>query len=384
MSSTAPHNPPDAAEHGIVAIVLAAGLSSRMGSCKPMLPLDGACALQRTISLFRDAGVSHVLVVLGHRSVDLQPVVERSGACPVINHSYLDGMYSSFLAACHALPSRVQAAFVLPADVPLIRPVTIKLILSSFASNPTPILYPLFSGHRGHPPLIARPILDEATQGARGPLSSLLERHSAEAHDVPVFDEAIHTDMDTPSDYQELCTQANRRDIPSEAECDALLQIQRVPAHIVRHTHAVATVAASLADALTAHGIHLDLPLVRAAALLHDMAKGEHDHAVIAAQRLRAFGFDRVAEVVATHSDLPGFSVIDERAVVFLADKLVRNDQPVSLEERFAPAIERYHDMPQVRAAAQLRKQTAIRIAAVVEHLVGTPIAHFISAEVHS
>jgi CTP:molybdopterin cytidylyltransferase MocA len=384
MSSTAPHNPPDAAEHGIVAIVLAAGLSSRMGSCKPMLPLDGACALQRTILLFHSAGISHVLVVLGHRAAELQPVVERNGARPVINPRYQNGMYSSFLAACHALPSAVQAAFVLPADVPLVRPVTIKLMLSEFASHPTRILYPLFSECRGHPPLIARHILNEAVHGASGPLSSLLERHATEAHDVPVFDEAIHTDMDTPADYQALCTQANQRDIPSAAECNALLQIQRVPAQVVRHTHAVAIVAVSLAAAVTAHGIHLDLPLVRAAALLHDLAKGERNHAVVAAQRLRACGFDRVAEVVAMHTDLPDFSAIDEQAVVFLADKLVRNDQPVSLEERFAPALERYRDMPQALAAAQRRKQIALRIAAAVEHITGSQLARFVNAEVRS
>lgn len=384
MNSVLSNNTPDSTRDGIAAIVLAAGLSSRMGCCKPLLTLDGTTALQRVIALFHNAGVHRVLVVLGHNAEKLQPLVECNGARPVINSQYKEGMYSSFLAACHTLTRDVQAAFVLPADIPLIRPATIQLLLSSFAATPTQILYPLFSGRRGHPPLIARSILDEAAQGAPGPLSSLLERHATEAGEMSVFDEAIHTDMDTPTDFRELVALALQRAIPSEAECEALLQFHSVPASVVAHSRAVAAVAISLARSLATHNVQLNLALVRAAALLHDLAKGEPNHAAVAARRLRAFGFDRVADVIAVHSDLSSFSDLDERAVVFLADKLVRNDQIVSIDERFASALERYHDIPEALAAAQMRKQTALLIAAAVEHIIGMPLTSLVNEEVHS
>ncbi len=384
MNSAAQHNPSDPAVPGVAAIVLAAGLSSRMGCSKPLLPLAGNCALEHAVALFRMCSVHDVLVVLGHRAEALQSVVEHSGARWVLNERYRDGMYSSIIAAGAALPSSVQAAFVLPADVPLVRPATVLQMLAAFAPKRHAVLYPVFAGQRGHPPLIARSILDEAVQGASGPLSSLLERHAAASLDVPVFDEAIHADMDTPADYDALCMRARQRDIPSDSECTALLESHGVHAAIVRHANAVAAIAQALAGALTRSGIHLDVCLIRAGALLHDLAKGEKNHAAAGAVLLRALGFERVSEIVAAHTDLPDFDIVDERAVVFLADKLVRSDQHVSLDERFAPALHRFRDDPGALAAAQRRKQTALRVALEIERMIGASIENLLCEEVHS
>jgi hypothetical protein len=62
----------------------------------------------------------------------------------------------------------------------------------------------------------------------------------------------------------------------------------------------------------------------------------------------------------------------------------VRNDQIVSIDERFASALERYHDIPEALAAAQMRKQTALLIAAAVEHIIGMPLTSLVNEEVHS
>src|SRR5579863_5421681 len=104
MNSTAPISR-DAANHRLAAIVLAAGASSRMGSLKPTLVIAGTTALERSVASFRDAGIDEVMVVLGHRAKELQPLAERCGARSVFNPDFREGMYSSLAAGARALPA---------------------------------------------------------------------------------------------------------------------------------------------------------------------------------------------------------------------------------------------------------------------------------------
>jgi CTP:molybdopterin cytidylyltransferase MocA len=194
----------------LAAMVLAAGASSRMGALKPLLRLAGITALERSLGLFREAGVDDVLVVLGHRAAELCPLVEQCGARWIENPHPDDGMYSSIVAGARSLASATRGVFVLPADVPLVLPATIRQLAAAFIERPNGIVYPVFGNRRGHPPLIARSILDQAVNGAAGPLRALLALHEPAAMNVPVADEAIHLDMDTPADFERLQTLAAR------------------------------------------------------------------------------------------------------------------------------------------------------------------------------
>ena len=51
---------------GLGAIILAAGLSSRMGRLKPILPLGGGTLLGQCIEVLREGGVADIVVVCGH------------------------------------------------------------------------------------------------------------------------------------------------------------------------------------------------------------------------------------------------------------------------------------------------------------------------------
>ena len=190
MSSANQHVAAEGDESRLAAIVLAAGYSSRMAEFKPLLPLGGSTALERCIGVFRAAGIAEVIAVLGHRTDELQPLAERAGARCVRNPHFERGMFSSVAAGCRALPGWVEAAFVLPADIPLVRPNTIRHLAAAFVLRGAGIVYPVFEGRRGHPPLIARKILvDTAEKDAAGPLSELLARYENEAIDLPVADQ---------------------------------------------------------------------------------------------------------------------------------------------------------------------------------------------------
>ena len=146
----------------------------------------------------------------------------------------------------------------------------------------------------------------------------------------------------------------------TEEVCMALLHAAGTPEQVIAHGRAVAEEALRLADRLPAEEAAPDRPLLYAAALLHDVARAEPNHAETGAAWVRALGYPEVADVIARHHDEDGDS-LDEAALLFLADKYVRGTEHVSLEERFAASAERCTD-EEARAAHDRRYQAAKRL----------------------
>ncbi|UCD70601.1 MAG: HD domain-containing protein [Syntrophobacterales bacterium] len=120
--------------------------------------------------------------------------------------------------------------------------------------------------------------------------------------------------------------------------------------HIIRHCIKVAELALSISTALNRRGENLNLNLVGAAALLHDITKAEsldsgEDHSLTAYQLLRKLGHNRIAEIVRQHVFLlkhPDSAWVSEEEVVNYSDKRVRHDQIVTLRDRFDDLRVRY------------------------------------------
>jgi putative nucleotidyltransferase with HDIG domain len=171
------------------------------------------------------------------------------------------------------------------------------------------------------------------------------------------------------------------RDIPTTAECEAMLEQHRVPETRRSHSRRVAELAGKFAEALVATGLAVDPELARAGGLLHDIAKGQPKHAETGAAIVRDYGMPRLAAIVAAHMKMDFTGTVDERAIVYLADKLVAGDQRVTLDERFRLALLRFRDNREAREGAQRRKAVAEQIATAIEARVGTPL-DAIAAEV--
>jgi CTP:molybdopterin cytidylyltransferase MocA len=370
---------------GVSAIIPAAGLSSRMSGFKPLLPLNGMYAVERVIGIFRAAGVGRILVVCGHRADEIEPVVRAAGAEPVMNPDYRLGMFSSVLAGVRALDGESRAFFMLPVDVMLVRRDTIRRLLSSHEHAPGRILHPVFNGRRGHPPLIPAALGSEISgwQGEGG-LAGYLASREEIADQVPVADEFTLFDVDTDQDYREAIGRLEDYDLPSRAECLALLEIEpNVNDMGRRHSRAVADVALRLAFALNAVRTpkeRLDLRLVEAAGLLHDIAKGLPDHEREGGRRLSAMGYPRVGRVVAAHRDIDPEEAdrIGEREVVYFADKLVRGDSLVTVRERFEAKMEEYGQDPEAAAAIRGRMERALRLESRIEAETGVPAGEIV------
>jgi CTP:molybdopterin cytidylyltransferase MocA len=187
----------------IGALVLAAGYSSRMGTFKPLLPVGPVTAIERAVSCFLKAGITDVTVVVGYRADEIVPVLESSGVKWVFNHDFSSGMLSSVLRGIGSLAPHVRAFFMLPCDIPLVEPETIKSLIASYlCGSAPPVIYPVHRGRRGHPPLISRDCVSDLTPAQEGGMRSFLHRFKDEAVDVEVADEGILIDFDTPEDYR--------------------------------------------------------------------------------------------------------------------------------------------------------------------------------------
>lgn len=137
---------------------------------------------------------------------------------------------------------------------------------------------------------------------------------------------------------------------PSTVTCRRLLAAHSVPTHIRRHSAQVARVARRIAEALHERGEIVDVGLIEAAALLHDIAKApcleSHlDHATEGGRVLRELGLEAVAAIVERHVHLGDWNPrgpVTGAEVVNYADKRVLYIQIVSLPERFRDLIARY------------------------------------------
>ncbi len=198
------------------ALILTAGFSSRMGRFKPLLPLGTTTVLERVISTFQAAGVDDIRVVTGHRAGEIEPVATAMGLKTVFNSDYDRGMFSSVTAGVRSLCPDQSAFFVMPVDIPLVAPDTVRGLIALWQEKQPAIVYPVFEGRRGHPPLISMAIRDHilswpGRQGLRGALEALEDP----VLEFNTDDRYILTDMDRPEDYEQIQQWADPPDRPA-------------------------------------------------------------------------------------------------------------------------------------------------------------------------
>ncbi len=360
-------------------VVLAAGYASRMGSCKALLELDGVPALEGVVRRLEAGGVTETVVVTGSYREEVEAAARGLGCVTAYNAHFDQGMYSSVLAGVQALSDEVEAFLLLPVDIPLVRETTVRAILEESGAG-LDVVYPAFLGRKGHPPLISRRLIPEILDfDGEGGLRILLARHDEASRMLDVPDEGIVMDMDTPEDYRKLQAYAAQSSVPSVREAKALLEMVGTPLKVQGHCRAVAEVALELAKALGTEA-RLDLRLLESAALLHDIAKTEPDHAGTGAALLERWGYPDVADLVRPHMDLEaGTPLISEAAVLYLADKLTRGESLYTLDEREAMAREKFAGDPGALEGMRRRLGKAREVQHEIERLTGRRIIEILA-----
>ncbi|MBS3105738.1 HDIG domain-containing protein [Candidatus Woesearchaeota archaeon] len=134
--------------------------------------------------------------------------------------------------------------------------------------------------------------------------------------------------------------------IPTKEECLILLNKNKTPSKVIKHSMAVCKLAESIAEKLITKGIKLNKKLIIAAALLHDIERAKENHVVKGANLLKRMGFREVSEVVKKHSlyklQQKKQPKTWEEKIVFYADKRVMGNNIVSLKKRFGALEKRY------------------------------------------
>jgi len=188
----------------IEAIVLAAGLGTRMGQAKPLLLVDGEPALARVLRRIRDAGLAHPVVVLGAPSAQrIDEAVDLTDATIVLNESPEAGMSGSLRLGLAAVSGEAAGALVFHADMPFVATETVQAVVRA-ADCGADIAAPRFRGHRGFPVFFRQarfPELRESLVGDTGG-RAYLETHRDELVCVDVDDPGCVHDIDRPGDLK--------------------------------------------------------------------------------------------------------------------------------------------------------------------------------------
>jgi molybdenum cofactor cytidylyltransferase len=188
----------------IAAVVLAAGLSTRMGTPKMILPWGQTTVIGQVVAAVAQAGADPILVVTGGAHAAVQAALRGSPARPLYNPRHAEGgMLSSLQAGLAALDARVQAALVVLGDQPQVQPQVIQAVIACRQETGALLVAPSYRMRRGHPWLVGRPLWAEILNLDPGlTLKDFVNAHASLLHYVEVDTPAILLDLDTPQDYQ--------------------------------------------------------------------------------------------------------------------------------------------------------------------------------------
>lgn len=350
------------------AVILSAGYSSRMGSFKPLMDLCGKTPIDRCIGLFKNCSTD-TIVVTGYKR---ELVEDRVGkrAKTVYNEKFDSGMFSSVKAGISKLQNDTDAFFIIPVDIPAVKEHTVKMMIQSFEEKGG-IIFPSFGGKTGHPVLIpgflSQEILDSVSESG---LRDVLNLHKDIWKVVPAADRGILMDMDNEDEYGALCKYVSQYPYPDYYECMEMLRLCNVKEDAVQHMKAVADFAKRVALLMVQKGRSINVNAVYSAALLHDIAKGRHNHAGEGARIVKEFGYDSVSDIISSHMEIENVHDISEREIVYISDKLIKGTKVVTLDERFGEAFKRYKDAPEVLEKVRKRYDDAKIIKKKIEDVL--------------
>ena len=200
---------------GVAAVVLAAGMSRRMGTPKQLLRMGEETILQRTLKNVRGSTVSKIILVLGYAAEAVQKTTATQGLKVVINPDYQQGMGTSLRSGLAAVGADAQAAIIVLADQPWVTEETLNALIACHQFRKPQIIVPTYRGFRGNPVLLDRSVFAEV-QALNGDVGcrAIFGDHTAGILKLPVEDPGILVDIDSRADFENLKAAAKESSEP--------------------------------------------------------------------------------------------------------------------------------------------------------------------------
>ena len=189
-------------ESRVSAILLAAGRSRRMGSCKQLLPLPDRPAVVRCVESIMAARIDDVVVVVGSEGDKVARAVAGLPVTVVRNVVPESDMAGSVRVGLEAIDRAAGGVFVCLCDHPLVSAETLAAMRRHWTERGDAIVIPRHGGTKGHPTLFPRPLLAELA--TLPTLREVIGRHRDKVSFLDVTDEGTVLDMDTWEEYQGL------------------------------------------------------------------------------------------------------------------------------------------------------------------------------------
>lgn len=182
----------------------AAGMSTRMGSPKQLLPFGGKTVLQTVVDTLLEANLDGILVVLGHRADAVRESLAERPVSFYLNHDYRNGMFSTILCGLSALEKSADAALIALGDQPNVRASVVRKVAAAYQNGSRGIVVPVYRGKRGHPALVdlGRYLSEIRSLTGEEGLKPVMRGHPDDTLEVEVADEGVLKDIDTPEEYR--------------------------------------------------------------------------------------------------------------------------------------------------------------------------------------
>ena len=188
----------------ITSILLAAGISSRMGSIKALLPWENKTLIEWQIEKIQESGIQEIIVVLGSNAEKIKNKIKNLDISIVLNPDYEKGKTTTIKKGLSGVKNTESDIMLLAVDQPRHRWI-LKKVIDDHIKNQTLISCPINKGSKRHPIIFQNQLrkelleIEEKTQGIR----KITTKYSTSVNTIEVDSDTVNIDINTPEEYQE-------------------------------------------------------------------------------------------------------------------------------------------------------------------------------------
>ena len=190
-------------QKNISGILLAAGLSTRMGEPKQLLPFGESTIVETVVDNMLGAKLDEVIVVVGHRAEEIQTQLGTRPIKTAFNPDYREGMLTSAQTGIRALESSDAFALML-VDQPFITSALIDQVIDAYVHTEKGIALPSYNYKRGHPVIFDQKYVRDilALTPESDGVRTLFKAYDDDIHYVTVETDNVLRDIDYREDYE--------------------------------------------------------------------------------------------------------------------------------------------------------------------------------------